>query len=243
MSSSSSHAIFSLVFNYGVGISLAAAAGIILFFLQYKDNKDKSISTSFNYFSLMLIGAVLPMFVLIFVKPSIFRADYAIGLLPIIIVVASAFLVKITSEFNNAQSKAIGGVVLLSLILYPTLPTFISNMLIDGDRLDYNVLVNKINDLSGGKQVIVYSDVPGYLKYASQGYSHITYKHLNDYEHDRESLPVYGISREAKGFGNRFLPELTTLEGPIRGIVGKNRLDHRVVRFYIVELSSGERSE
>jgi hypothetical protein len=243
MSASSSHAIASLIFNYGIGVSLAAAAGIILIFFG-RNNKpdDKYEILDIKYFSFSLVGAAIPMLFVIFIKPTIFRADYAIGLLPMVIVIASCFLVKIINEFSTRQSKMIGGVSFLIFALYPMLPTFISDLAIDGDRLDYRALVKKIDELSGGKPAIVYSDVPDYLEGVSVDSYKITYKHIKDYDHKQRTVPVYAVCREAKGFGNRFLPDLTTLNGPVRAIVGKNRLDHRLVRFYIVELSPGIKS-
>ena len=182
------------------------------------------------------------------IKINQVRFDYFFSVLPIFLILISYILVKgvdlLVKEFKSAE---IISYILACYLILLILPSFISNLLIDGDRLNWKETANYIkqqfleNEIK--KPIDIYSTEPGKLEYYLEDYSNdIQNKQLRAFNmHIRDHKKVFVIiPLRRSGFDirniSKSLQNSIFKNGRLIKIIGKNRLDIHVNKLAILEI-------
>ena len=239
MSTSALHVLLSIGFNFGPGLLLAAMAGSVNILRSPVSHGMPVSERDPKYFTIGFLATLIPIIGLILLKHSIFRPDYASCLLPAVIVLASLFLTRAIQGMHTHVDRIVTGGALFLLVIASILPAFISNAFIDGDRVDYREAAMTISNLTNGSRAVVLSGAPGTFKRSTREWPHLVHMHFKDFHRRAHAtaIPVFQIVRELKGYSTKRYPELSTLNGSVRAVLGKDRLDHRICRLYVVEMT------
>ena len=216
----------SFVFNAGYLSPLIVIASMTLILFrrkldEYRHFLDLFIAVAFSLIPALVITAI---------KPHAFRSDYLYGVLPYVLLVV-AFSVDTLGRMIFQEREALATkMFLVVIIIGSTLPTFVSNVFIDKDRLPHDVAAAMISSLG---EIKAYAPNPNYFNYYLMDHEvrdiHLAAKHSSETRTDE-----YFFIPMRKGMSTQFFYDFNSLDGlKLIKILGKDRLDLRSNQIYV----------
>jgi hypothetical protein len=182
------------------------------------------------HITIALLISLLPVPLVVMLKPSAFRPDFVYGVLPYILLAAALSidaLVRISfhSHFITAMR-----VVLVAIIVLSTLPTFVSNLLIDKDRLPHKAAAAEIAGIPGIK---VFAPNPNYFNYYLGPGRVVDIRKANQ-DYNNSGTDEYFYIPVRKGMTTQFFYDFNSIARMnLVRIIGKDRIDHRSNKIYV----------
>lgn len=229
MSTSALSFLASLVFNFngllflGIAFALCTLRGALRLWLY-----------------LPYAAALALCFVGVTIRPTLFRPDYLLSLLPATYLLFGDALQRLGAALGGTRLAAgVLGLVVVGAVAF-TFPTFVSNVAIDQDRFDYRRVVQDVAALAGGAPTLVYSHSPA--SFPRELPPNLRVAHLDERGKLDESpyqRVFYLLGWRREGFRKKF-QALVDPEPVLRGarlvlISGRNRLDARDNLLFVFE--------
>ena len=213
-----------VAFNAGFGYCVLA--GWSLFALWRSESRSVIWGLAIGTFGIVAAFAL---------KASMLRADYALGLFPLVLLASALQIIAIASASSLPRTT---GLLVMALALLLVLPSFWSMFAIDGDRVDYPSAIRYIRADAGDRRSAVFAESPFAMDYldTAPGLRPEYFPAKEAGERDLSHYErVYYVMREVKGLRtDRFaFAKFNRLDGKLVEIIGKDRLDLRVCRLYI----------
>ena len=238
--SSLAHNVVSLLNNIGIHLWLIIPFGFIVFM---KD-KDRIFRTTFITLFISVFS-----YLLFSLKSSDVRVDYFVTALPFIIIIVSYTIVQIVNSYikDNELSHMLKYMIATYLILL-FLPSFASNFIIDGDRLNWKEAANYFKEIhqtgEKNKKMIIYSSAPGNLEFYLKDNNGIESKQIRLINIDQLSGEDYNyfivIPLRRAGFDIRGLKkeirDFIFKRGRIENTIGRDRLDIHTNKLVVLRL-------
>jgi hypothetical protein len=236
--------ITSLIFNFGIYFWMIIPLGIWL--LLKDDNR---------IFKIFMITFILNILIYLFLslKSYQIRFDYFYPVLPIFLIIITFTLSKSVDIYVKeiVPVKVISFYAITVFLIGLMLPSFISNFLIDGDRLNWKEVTNYIYRYSlenKDKSIEIYSTDPENLNFYSKNIAknienkrlrEMNIKLINDY---KDTFIVVPLKRS--GFDLRNIPKEIQIflfkKGKMVKVIGKDRLDVHINKLMIFKLNTSE---
>lgn len=221
MSTSALSFLASLIFNFNGLIFLAIA-----FVLLYCRAGLRL------YLYLPFAVALALTFAAVLLEPSLFRPDYLLSLLPLTYFLFADSVRRIGDSLGGTPFARRTAHLLVAAVLAFSLPSFVSNVWIDQDRMDYRLALSDLERITAGQRTLVYSHSPGSFPEALP--PNLRVAHLREegrIEEGEFERVLYLIGWRREGFRKRFLANVETSGIQARAhlvhISGRNRLDSR----------------
>jgi hypothetical protein len=186
--------------------------------------------SDFMYIMLALGIALLPAIILMALKPSAFRADFLYGLLPYVLLIATLSIDIIAKTSFQEQHVILARWFLASIVVLSTFPTFISNLLIDEDRLPHEVAAAEIASIPHSQ---AFAPNPNYFNYYLGSRRVLDIRKANQKYND-SGVDEYFYIPVRKGMTTQFFYDFNLVDGmQLLKILGKDRIDLRSNRIYV----------
>ncbi len=219
------HVIASTAFNFGYLYPIVIVL-LILFMLQKKGHTN----VTFNRYVFSIIVSSIPILLIMVKSPTSIRPDYMYGNLPYLLLLLALSIEHSARELCKRKYKVMWSLVITLFLLISTLPTFVSNVFIDNERLDYRATAQFISNIQDAN---FYSTAPGYFN---------RYLNANRVEQIENIYPEtcqsqkdeYFLIRMRKGKSTYFFYDFRKLkDAQLVKIIGKDRIDLRANKIYL----------
>jgi hypothetical protein len=220
------HLIVSSLFNFGYFYPLIIGASILVMILK-SDYRNHTL----NRYVFSIIISLLPVS-LILLKPHAFRADFFYGILPYVLLLTALSINHLADELCKAKyiNITIFSAGVTVFLIASLLPTFVSNVFIDYDRLDHIEAAKMISKIKGADVYATHH--PYFNVYLNKP----NVQQIEDVEPEKcHSLKdEYFFIEMRKGKSTNFSYDFRKLkDAQLVRIIGKDRIDLRASKIYV----------
>jgi hypothetical protein len=225
-SSSALQIVGSFIFNSGYLLPFIIVGGISLIIMDHHFAEYSAII----YLSIVFMLSLLPTIPNIILAPNTFRPDYLYGTLPYVLLITALSINAISRlSFQGRYIIWVEG-FLTALVVLSTFPTFVSNLLIDKDRLPHDIAAKEIAAMS---HVKVFAPNPNYFNYYLDNRRVDDIQNANRKHNDSRADEFFYIPVR-KGMSTQFFYDFNLIDDlRLYKIIGKDRIDLRGNHIYV----------
>jgi len=216
----------SFVFNVGWLLPLIAVAGVLVILIsgasdEHRELTDIALAVALSLILVAIITAI---------KQNAIRSDFIYGMFPYMVLIAALSLNALGNmAFQGKYAIATKG-FLVVIVITSTLPTFVSNVFIDKDRLPHDRAATMIDSLP---EIKAYAPNPNYFNFYLNGRRVDDIRKANRRKNE-SGVDEYFFIPVRKGMSTQYFYDFYLIDGlRLIRILGKDRLDLRSNHIYI----------
>lgn len=225
-STSITQIVGSFVFNLGYMLPVLILTGLIVV-------KGRRVADRFHnlfHLTIALTVSLVPVAAIVMFAPNVFRADFLYGVLPYIILAGALSIDAISSMYFRDAGAQSARILMVFVAVVSTLPTFVSNVLIDKDRLPHQLASAEIATRPEGK---VFAPNPNYFNYYLGDRRVVDIRKANQNFNDSGTDEYFYIPVR-KGMATHMFYDFRLIDGiNLLEIIGKDRIDLRSNQIYV----------